>query len=40
MGLKTPKSGDEMRKMLIKLIPEARRPLIDVIVLDLSAGKP
>ncbi|RON25628.1 NACHT domain-containing protein [Pseudomonas lini] len=39
-GLKSPKSADEMRKMLIELIPEARRTLIDVVVLDLTAGKP
>jgi len=37
--LKTPKTPDEMREMLIARIPEARRSLIDVVVLDLSAGK-
>jgi len=26
--------------MLIERIPEARRALIDVVVIDLSAGKP
>ena len=38
-GLKTPKTPDEMREMLIARIPESRRPLIDVVVLDLTAGK-
>lgn len=36
----TPTSADEMRKVLIELIPEARRAMIDVVVLDLTAGKP
>ncbi len=39
-GLEAPKSADEMCKMLIERIPEARRALIDVIVIDLTAGKP
>lgn len=29
-----------MRTMLMQRIPEARRALIDVVVIDLSAGKP
>jgi hypothetical protein len=39
-GSRRPKSSDELRKMLIESIPETRRSLIDVVVLDLSAGKP
>jgi hypothetical protein len=39
-GIPTPKSADEMRNLLTGLIPECRRSLIDVIVLDLSAGNP
>ena len=39
-GLTAPKSASEMRQMLIERIPEARRALIDVVVLDLTAGKP
>ena len=31
---------EQMREMLIDRIPESRRPLIDVIVLDLSSGRP
>lgn len=38
-GQKPPKSAAEMRRILIELIPEARRKLIDVVVLDLSSGK-
>jgi hypothetical protein len=38
-GLKRPKTADEMRKMLIERIPEARRALIDVVVLDLAMWK-
>jgi hypothetical protein len=38
-GLKAPKTADEMRKMLIERIPEGRRALVDVVVLDLTAGK-
>ncbi|MCB2048880.1 MAG: hypothetical protein KDE32_11735 [Novosphingobium sp.] len=30
----------QMREILIERIPEARRPLIDVVVLDLSSGRP
>jgi hypothetical protein len=39
-GLPAPTTADAMRTMLIERIPEARRPLIDVVVVDLSAGKP
>lgn len=39
MGLQTPRSADEMRDMLITGIPEARRALIDVVVIDLTSGK-
>lgn len=39
-GLAAPKTADAMRTMLIQRIPEARRALIDVVVIDLSAGKP
>jgi hypothetical protein len=39
-GLPAPTSAKEMRAMLIDRIPEARRALIAVVVLDLSAGKP
>ena len=39
-GVNTPTSADDMRKLLIELIPEARRAMIDVVVLDLTAGKP
>ncbi len=35
-----PTSSGEMRKILIQHIPEARRAMIDVVVLDLTAGKP
>lgn len=38
-GVATPKTPDEMRETLIARIPESRRPLIDVVVLDLTAGK-
>lgn len=38
-GLASPNSPEEMRRMLVERIPEARRSLIDVVVLDLSAGK-
>jgi hypothetical protein len=40
VGLKTPQSADEMRRMLVEQVPEARRALIDVVVLDLTTGKP
>lgn len=39
-GLTGPTTADAMRTMLIERIPEARRALIDVVVIDLSAGKP
>jgi hypothetical protein len=39
-GHKAPDSANEMRNMLNERIPEARRALIDVVVLDLTAGKP
>lgn len=39
-GVTAPTSAEEMRTMLIERIPEARRALIDVVVLDLTAGKP
>jgi hypothetical protein len=38
-GLAAPQSAEEMRTMLIDQIPEARRTLIDVLVLDLTAGR-
>jgi hypothetical protein len=38
-GLAAPQSAEEMRTMLIDRIPEARRTLIDVSVLDLTAGR-
>lgn len=40
VGLEKPKSADEMRDMLIEGIPVARRALIDVVVLDLTSGRP
>ena len=39
-GGNAPASADEMRNILIQNIPEARRAMIDVVVLDLTAGKP
>lgn len=39
-GFKSPASANEMRKMLVSRIPEGRRALIDVVVVDLTAGKP
>jgi len=39
-GAAAPTSAEQMRIMLIERIPEARRALIDVVVLDLTAGKP
>jgi hypothetical protein len=39
-GLPAPTTADNMRSMLIERIPEVRRALIDVVVIDLSAGKP
>lgn len=38
-GLPAPTSPREMRTMLIERIPEARRALIEVVVLDLTADK-
>jgi hypothetical protein len=38
-GLSRPANAEEMRTMLIGRIPAERRSLIDVVVLDLSAGK-
>ncbi|TGR08198.1 hypothetical protein EN833_18755 [Mesorhizobium sp. M4B.F.Ca.ET.190.01.1.1] len=38
-GLAAPQSAEEMRTMLIDRIPEARRALIDVVVLDFTAGR-
>ena len=38
-GLPAPTSAEEMRAMLIDRIPEARRALIEVVVLDLTADK-
>jgi len=38
-GLASPLSPEQMREAIIALIPEARRPFIDVFVLDLSSGK-
>ena len=39
-GRRAPTSVAAMRNMLIERIPDARRALIDVVVLDLSAGRP
>lgn len=39
-GLHAPANADDMRAMLIARIPEARRALIDVLVLDFTAGTP
>lgn len=39
-GLTAPTTADAMRTMLMQRIPEARRALIDVVVIDLSADKP
>ena len=39
-GFDTPKSADDMRTLLINRIPEQRRTQIDVVVLDLTTGKP
>ena len=38
-GVAAPADAEEMRTLLIERIPEARRPLIDVVVVDLTAGK-
>ncbi len=39
-GMQAPATAEEMRNELIARIPEARRSLIDVVVLDLTSGKP
>lgn len=39
-GLPVPQRAEDMRTMLIERIPEARRALIEVVVLDFTAGKP
>lgn len=39
-GPDAPANAEEMRAMLVKRIPEPRRALIDVVVLDFTAGKP
>lgn len=38
-GLPAPANAEEMRKMLIERTPEQRRALIDVVVLDFTAGR-
>ena len=38
-GVAAPADAEEMRTLLIERIPEARRPLIDVVVVNLTAGK-
>lgn len=38
-GVASPLSPEQMRQAIIALIPEARRPFIDVFVLDLSSGR-
>jgi hypothetical protein len=38
-GPAAPQSAEEMRTLLIDRIPEARRTLIDVLVLELTAGR-
>jgi hypothetical protein len=38
-GMASPSSAEQMRQKIIALIPDARRPFIDVYVLDLSTGK-
>lgn len=37
-GLETPSSAEKMRLMLIELLPQSLRPLIDVVVIDFTAG--
>lgn len=39
-GVKAPESAEEMKALLIERILEPRRSQIDVVVLDLTAGKP
>jgi hypothetical protein len=38
-GLETPSSAEGMRLMLIELLPESLRTLIDVVVIDFTAGR-
>lgn len=38
-GMKAPSSAEEMRKMLVELLPKSQRVLIDVVVIDFEAGK-
>lgn len=38
-GIASPSAPEQMRDAIIARIPEARRPFIDVFVLDLSSGK-
>ncbi|MDR7283176.1 hypothetical protein J2X84_002000 [Pseudomonas corrugata] len=38
-GLETPSSAEDMRLMLIDLLPQSLRTLIDVVVIDFEAGK-
>ena len=39
-GLWPSKTPEEMREMILDRIPEARRPLVDVVVLNFTAGRP
>ena len=39
-GLPSPTTPDQMQAMIVERIPERRRPMIDVVVLDLSVSKP
>lgn len=39
-GLPAPAGAEEMRQMITARIPEARRALIDVVVFDLTTGRP
>jgi len=38
-GLAAPQTAEEMRQMLVARIPDARRSMIEVVVLDLTAGR-
>ncbi|VVO73976.1 NACHT domain-containing protein [Pseudomonas fluorescens] len=38
-GLETPSSAEDMRLMLIELLPQSLRTLIDVVVIDFTAGR-
>jgi hypothetical protein len=38
-GLMAPRSASEMRSMLIELLPQSLRTLIDIVVIDFEAGK-